>query len=914
MNAIMEFLRKHVGVFSADARAECEARLNAIWVQYEDLRSCEQYRAELERHYIDAENQFMAGEYDACAANITEVERILPTIQAAVDALADRAEQVLPKASSATRVAEPGEQAQLQKAREIFNVASSRKELMRANTALDVMDKLATNILAQARLVKGPGRQPLEALSEDEEDQAAAREAELQAARTRYEQARARLQARLAQANLLDAEQQLAHALARVDVALGRQQYTEARAELDNAGQIATALISGAPKAHAVGVAEPARTKGLDAATRAHDQVNVYYADTPEKRAESAVQLDGKGLLRDADGDLVDGSKGFVVSAAEGTMHTFQTAGRKEGRVLHHSSEVAGGDVTAAGEITTDEGVIREIRDQSGHYRPDSRMTHRFVADLQARGAQMRDQTLYETDDAGNWIEAEPETVEDWQKVQGLPAMRALLAEYQKERAETEDTPENATPIRIIEDDIADAQEAIAEAEALIPVLAKRGVGPRNKDANVQVYDPATRITAEEWARVQGNADAVKQLVVRKVGTQLEPGRELPEAFMSGAAIDANNLDATNDYIGTLMRAADVAGQEWMTDKNVTHVQLDAERFAQTGGNIDAVKGKRAVNDQILARQILKLGGEKRLREIGVQDLTKYSLAQQLQILKKGRLPPVVDPALAAFKNSQLSVYPGMANAVGLPMDRMNALGGHSGYVGVDDVAAALGITVEELFALAKPELDKPTLGAVAAVAAAAGQDSDDDEEDDAEPELTVEQRFEEWRVRDIKPYPEIAQAIGVSVEALEQAVEAAGWELYPADYAPRLGLSVRELFDRILAGGGFNPPAADADTSADEPIVSDDEDGDDDPLRSHQGNEDGGTAAEPEPVEPEPAPDFDDWVVTYLKPSAFVASRLGVSLAQLRQTLEDLDEPFADDVARSLGMTPRALYDRIYG
>ena len=81
---------------------------------------------------------------------------------------------------------------------------------------------------------------------------------------------------------------------------------------------------------------------------------------------------------------------------------------------FHHSSLAQGKGVAGAGELEIDEGHIRTISDQSGHYQPKAEQTLQVVQQLESQGA-LRDTT---TDDSGKAVNRAARV-----ELQGKPAM-----------------------------------------------------------------------------------------------------------------------------------------------------------------------------------------------------------------------------------------------------------------------------------------------------------------------------------------------------------------------------------------------------------------------------------------------------------------------------------------------------------
>src|SRR5262249_52077494 len=116
------------------------------------------------------------------------------------------------------------------------------------------------------------------------------------------------------------------------------------------------------------------------------------------------------------------------VSADDGTRHHFDSAesATKENKRLHHSSEVNGGAVTAAGEQTVEDGLLRKVTDKSGHYQPDGEMIHNYVKGLKQDGVKTLDEAMVAVGADGKMRQATPDEIKNYRRVQEeLPALEA---------------------------------------------------------------------------------------------------------------------------------------------------------------------------------------------------------------------------------------------------------------------------------------------------------------------------------------------------------------------------------------------------------------------------------------------------------------------------------------------------------
>lgn len=417
--------------------------------------------------------------------------------------------------------------------------------------------------------------------------------------------------------------------------------YLEAYDTLDDAGQTASALISAAPKKkpltdpsadpQLVGRALPEKYKDeqfqLDERGRVKhggkfrgDQ-NVrtnYYTD--EERDKSAIRTNESGRLVDDQGvPLNTGSQtqGYVVSQETGTAHQFdpRKMGNKKGYVIgeHHSSPIQGGKAAAAGEFHAEDGVLREVTDESGHYRPTPEMTHQFVQGMEEQGVATREKKIMMLNDNGDPVPISRE-------------MEELLEEVN----EYEATWDPATPYD---------PEMFKKSKK----LDDAGVSYSNRQAKVNLTNPKTYFTPEEFEPIKGNAVEIIRLVIKKTGN-----RNPEQGFYTG---NWTTIESVNEWIGILCRIKAV-------DASKTRVKMTTEQFAQTGGNLDAIGKKQAVNAEIEGRRapespedvqketermeemVAELGGDRKLRQLGINP-ANLSVEEKFRLLAKaGRKAP----------------------------------------------------------------------------------------------------------------------------------------------------------------------------------------------------------------------------------------------------------------------------------
>jgi hypothetical protein len=295
---------------------------------------------------------------------------------------------------------------------------------------------------------------------------------------------------------------------------------------------------------------DPVRSKAF----RESDQtVTKYYDDAEREKGKVSFDEQGRavgGLSANADGTMLD-AKGVIarkpgaeekvveyVADAQGTLHQFAPGVRPTGQKMtspitdkevvkseatHHSSVLAGGAVSAAGEIKLDyAGYVTEITNKSGHYKPGATQVIQLLEELAKQGA-LLDKGYLMPDANG---------------------MAQPLAGKAKEIHEAIAKVQAA-----LERKIADGKSVepdLAAIEKGKQALAKLGAAPANRFRDVKVEFLAgaekktgadvrntagTRTTAEEFMRTGGGAVAdVKKVEKTPVGP-------MPSAF------GASNLD-----------------------------------------------------------------------------------------------------------------------------------------------------------------------------------------------------------------------------------------------------------------------------------------------------------------------------------------------------------------------------------
>jgi hypothetical protein len=111
------------------------------------------------------------------------------------------------------------------------------------------------------------------------------------------------------------------------------------------------------------------------------------------ERAEYKISIKD-GRLYDSSGELFDtesassvfsDGKGKAIFVMDEYGDVFASKTQALGE-FHHSSFLAGKPVAAAGEISVENGVVKEITRRSGHYMPEEKHLNQFVHKLKGDG------------------------------------------------------------------------------------------------------------------------------------------------------------------------------------------------------------------------------------------------------------------------------------------------------------------------------------------------------------------------------------------------------------------------------------------------------------------------------------------------------------------------------------------------
>jgi hypothetical protein len=125
------------------------------------------------------------------------------------------------------------------------------------------------------------------------------------------------------------------------------------------------------------------RTRYLNDAQRAGYELTVRRDRDGVSRVYDAL---GKPFdTRNAISAQVGGARGAAIFVMDANGRIFASTFQEAG-FFHHSSLSAGRPVAAAGEITVINGVVTQVTNRSGHYRPEPKFTTQLLLELSSRG------------------------------------------------------------------------------------------------------------------------------------------------------------------------------------------------------------------------------------------------------------------------------------------------------------------------------------------------------------------------------------------------------------------------------------------------------------------------------------------------------------------------------------------------
>ena len=265
-----------------------------------------------------------------------------------------------------------------------------------------------------------------------------------------------------------------------------------------------------------------------------------YYDAAKRDEAELNVGLDGK--LRTKDGSLRTDAEGeniseMVINPETGKMHEFKPAKNiigeqgtdlrtgQEKPVLelrHHSSVLAGKEVTGAGSFETDsDGNLTKITNKSGHYKPGIAKLIQSVETLLRQGAFL-DKSWEGGDNlAGRekqLFKFTKKAIKAASKLQIEVRQEALAMDRVLEQNPNANVDEQAKSIVAKSVELKKQLEAVAKAQR---VLAKLGVSQRNQiTGQVEFLDIGEGMTGVDVRLAQTKTQGVEKFLQSGGGSQ----------------------------------------------------------------------------------------------------------------------------------------------------------------------------------------------------------------------------------------------------------------------------------------------------------------------------------------------------------------------------------------------------------
>jgi len=385
------------------------------------------------------------------------------------------------------------------------------------------------------------------------------------------------------------------------------------------------------------------------------------YETTEEERKASSKDVDEQGRLvahrdRGEDGKPLDGGQehpiaddthGYVMDPKTGKMHTFNTQEyelvfrdghvervvatnkarieklkSKHGPVVqqrlpHHTTPLAGADVAGAGEIKTLDGHIREISDQSGHYKPGEVQTKQTVEHLNKQGALVDERTPRE---ALLELKEKIELQIKAMKAKGAPAYE--YAELKK--------------------NIKKIDERIGKLDEVVDPDA-----PMHREAKVNLIGKIG-LSDEEFADAQGDISKMYAVVAAKAKLEMSVDINADEEVRNEVyrILDANktNVAAINIILGRQFSLILSKSQYLQTEGNERQARAKQQASRQA-----ASVGRGKLNESAdrhdvkLLDEIARLGGEAALKKLGL-DPEHLKPQEQYDVLSGARPVSSVKP------------------------------------------------------------------------------------------------------------------------------------------------------------------------------------------------------------------------------------------------------------------------------
>jgi hypothetical protein len=251
-----------------------------------------------------------------------------------------------------------------------------------------------------------------------------------------------------------------------------------------------------------------------------------------------------------------------------GQVHTFKPGQTDEAdgkkKITHHSTPLAGAPVAGAGHLVMSRGNVKEIHDDSGHYKPSADFTLQVVEQLEKLGASLLDDSVVDA-------QGRPPGAEHRAKYEELKKrLKRVQDVYDEARVKLGDKFDASKPPA----ELVNARTAIEKG---LQELRALGFAPGNRPAVVKLQGKVA-IDEKDFDPLKGNLDAINAYIEKKSGRK----NVLP------ATIDPRilkSLEALNLEIGKALA-----------------VTLTTQQFKQTGGNEQAIQKKAEAMDLIRKR------------------------------------------------------------------------------------------------------------------------------------------------------------------------------------------------------------------------------------------------------------------------------------------------------------------------
>ncbi len=311
---------------------------------------------------------------------------------------------------------------------------------------------------------------------------------------------------------------------------------------------------------------------------------STYHYENKEMQEESSDYMDREGHLVDHKGVKIDGEHMYTSRLDEGTSHKF------DGKTGHHSYATEGTAVIGAGSRVVENGIVRKITGDSGHYTPSAKNIHEYTEGLMEQGIKLiDDESLFMPDpkNPNQHIKVDdPAILENW----------TTVVNYEKKRAQKKGNEELGEYNSVI----AKVKQELADLE----------VWPGQKDTEIEVVKDGTLFSDEDIVSVKSEgpdqaASKVVAMLIKRIGPRVKTNKgEIKEITPEYVLICVNaerksgnkikslfemTREDINTVIGVFLR---LRRDEISAGESKARIQMSAEQFLQTGGNHSAIDKK----------------------------------------------------------------------------------------------------------------------------------------------------------------------------------------------------------------------------------------------------------------------------------------------------------------------------------